>query len=426
MGHKRAGPFAAPGALALSLQEEAGADVQRIAEDESSVQMATCIYPECNGELKTQGLAGYCDKCLQPVKKCPVETCTGWNRALAMHCRLCCQRLGEQSSDCAQVISEQGWDGLKRHDVLIREGVWAAPCSYDGFLWFLSDSGQLYRYSPFQGRVVVHHGFGEGVSYSTLLIEEFQNTRLSGHAPLTEPFAVALSRHEIKSVGLISWTPIHLCLPSGSNSKILCDSVQGFQAMDCRGGTIWCLSENTHGETSLVGADLAASQVQLWPLGLHNGIGPVAVRDSILAWSSDEIAVFDGSQVRRTGFPTGFTPAMTPTACKTLRAGLGHRPGLVCGNEIYVPGSMGGKSGFACLRVAPGGVVSAKAAWGLDHPAAYTQDRDHHLLVATERASGAVQPDNAHSGVDRSATAPGQSGVLRGRSAGSLRAGSRR
>lgn len=340
--------------------------------------MATCIYPGCGGDLRKFDGAGYCVRCLEPVRVC--GSCSGWNRGLAPHCRLCSQPLGSYPADCLALGQLDGWDRAKRHDVTINENLWATPRAYGGYLWFLTAGGQLCRYSPFQGRYSEQHTFGPGVGYSTLLIGEIAPAGSNGRPPRPEPFAITLNASNLIAFGMLSRTPIELPPPDGE--RFLADAVQEFQGMDSAGGAVWCLSANQSGSISLVKADIAERRREKWDLGLKAAAGPVLVDSYTLAWGRDEFAVFDGEHVRKQPFPSGFSAALSAGGAACPRTGLGRRPAVVHDQDVYLPGSFGGKPAFANICVRAG--VMPIATLRLQDAAAYAQDSESRLIVAAE------------------------------------------
>ncbi|MGA2136951.1 MAG: hypothetical protein ABSH50_32065 [Bryobacteraceae bacterium] len=299
-----------------------------------------------------------------------------------MNCRLCGQTLGDYPADSSSLIGDGGWDRLTRHDVTIREYVWSTPRAHGGYLWFITESGQLCCYSPFDRRYSAQFAFGAGVGFSTLLIREFVRTHAGLRTPVVEPFAVALSPDALIGFGLVSRTRIELS-PPGPGESFLNDTVQHFQGLDAADGNVWCLCDNPREGVSLVRADIPSGQCQKWPLGLQRAVGPSAVGGAIVAWSEDEMAVFDRGQVRKSQFPAGFSPFMGTATTPSLRGGLGQSPAVVCRTEIYVPGSFNQKPAFANFHLV-NGAIAAAATLPLPGSGAYSQDKDACLLVATD------------------------------------------
>ena len=63
----------------------------------------TCPYPDCKGRA-LPAAATHCPECRRFVKRCAARNCGEWNRALAVFCRGCGERLAEPSGQ---------WTGLQ-------------------------------------------------------------------------------------------------------------------------------------------------------------------------------------------------------------------------------------------------------------------------------------------------------------------------
>lgn len=342
--------------------------------------MAACVYPDCDGDLRSHGDAGFCSGCLRPVRTC--GHCSAWNRGLAVCCRICGQTTGNYPADCSSLDGAGGWDRLTRCEVVVRENIWSAPKSHGGYLWFLTESGQLCRYSPFDRRYSEQFAFGTGSCYSTLLIRDLVRTQNGPRSPITEPFALVVSPTALIAFGLLSRTRIELNPPNAAD-HFLNDAVQGFHCLDATEDGVWCLAENPVEGISLVRANMASAQCQKWPLGMNQAVGPVVVGEAVAAWSEDELVLFDKGQIRRSSFPQGFSPSMAPSMSPRLRGGLGHPPAIVCRSDFYVPGSFHDRPAFANFHLVDG-AVGAMATLPLHGSSAYFHDRESCLLVASD------------------------------------------
>jgi hypothetical protein len=216
------------------------------------------------------------------------------------------------------------------------------PLSAGGYLWFVSDTGELFRFSPFwdDGLVpVMALGEGSGSNFPVALGNWGQSARRRLCAALSDSILtvdLAMPRPQ--------WGP-RVSLPGGMRCAAFQRTV--FPELALWNDAIYFLGER-----------VAANQQEplflgRWPIGSadvqevgklpRDASGPFLAGDRVLVTTPEALVEWDGQQFSRTPFPTGFRPWVTQIAGGRLRPAHAHPMHVVARDGLYLPGGRDGQ-----------------------------------------------------------------------------------
>lgn len=337
-----------------------------------------CVYPQCDGTLSLYGLAGFCQKCGEPIHGCP--KCESPNRTFANFCRACGADLAHIPSQASTVLAETV-AALSRPPVkaLVSEAFWLAPLSWGGYLWLLSATGQIYRYSPFSNQAVPMQALGQGFGRCAFSIHEICSRH---QPPETEPWFLTANRKSVKGFALVSRQVREIVsLPDGE--EVLSDSLENYVNLECDPTRVYFLTR-AGPQISLTSADFLSGEVRHFPLPAQSVVGPFRCGDIVFAYSETQLYSLRQDELRAHVFPAGFR-AWTLQGARDLnqmflKPAFGRRPYILCGYSVYIPGTNAGGNAFL-LQYLKGG-VGGTAVIPLNEEATYSQDSAGRPIVS--------------------------------------------
>ncbi len=333
----------------------------------------SCAYPRCGGTLAVQAGTGYCLQCKQPSRLC--TACQTWNRSLAAWCRHCAADLKPDPSESAgPSLSPEAFAGPATR-IQIPEACWSAPQAAAGYLWTVTESGQLYQINPHSDQPSLQHAFGEGAGYSSFIVREMARAE---DPSLTELCALAAVRGGIKVFGLVSKAErMFSTLEPGE--EILAECLDRYHLLNAWPGTVWCLT-NREGSTRLLGLDVSSGNAVRHELEAGIAAGPVLFQDYLMVWSEQSVLIRSTAGWERLPFQGGFEAWTVPQPAAPLRFPLGSAPAMSASGTLYLPGNQNGQPALLMLRRENG--AWAQAVIQIPSPAACGRDASGQPLLS--------------------------------------------
>jgi len=305
-----------------------------------------CPYATCVGKInlqKTGSLFGYCEKCRYPVFIC--GHCNTINRSFARFCRECGKEVSFPDTSLNNLQFTPDKFEQTSRIIGLEEFFIAAPKSYKGFLWFLSESGKVYAISPYAENPFCIGSLGPEFGNSPFLITELTTHQI----PYLIPYLISISSHSIKGLNLLTMSSMEfLSLPSSSPEEIICDRTETFCSIVEKNNKLYFLKRDTQNQNiSICQLDLADKKLTSFELNETGVAGPIKVSNYIIAYSKNKIfLVFENAEFKSYDVPPGFTPCLSNNDFQGLYPAPGNPPYMVSGNSFYLQGIFRNKPHF--------------------------------------------------------------------------------
>lgn len=282
---------------------------------------------------------------------------------------------------------------LRRRSDRVRldEACWSPTQSAGGYLWTVTEGGDLYRISPYGGSPCKEHSFGDGAGFGSLVIRD-----RTGAGPTTEPLALAAAPDRVMAFGLMSKRERTFCkLDPGET--ILADCVDRYNFLAAAQNTSWSLASRD-GEVHVLAIDLEGGDTTRHPLESGVEAGPVLFQDRLITWSNRSVSILSNDGRETVPMAEGFEAWTQPQLGASLLMSIGQAPAMVTGRSLYLPGSQDGNP--AILMLQPMGNTWKQVSTPILKPATCSPDASGQPLLSQDGllatcADGMVQ--NIHS-----------------------------
>ena len=310
-----------------------------------------CVTPHCAGTLRIGQTTGFCPLCHTPVSAC--THCGGWNRPFAIFCRQCGR--GGTTWRTTDPVDLQALRPDPRRTVIPAQ-ITARPQSLAGFLWALSEEGDLYRLNPYAPpgeQLHVHDRFWADPQTHTFCLTRLNKPFGEASQSPVEDCAIVATADRILLSGLHSRQ--RRSLMSADGEPFLVNHRDNFQPVVASSSSIYILSRY-------------ADQISFRHLTLHTAddrrftlahsetpvSGPVLFgepeAEHLALWSATSLWIYTGGNLSQIPLPEGVALPTSPTE-STLNIPPGASPALPSSSQLFLACTQFGRP--ALLRLAP-------------------------------------------------------------------------
>ena len=330
---------------------------------------------ECGAEVPGQavGRASSCERCARPYGFCE---CGSAFPSLARFCGRCGRPVLFPDSDAAgrdpRAIREAFRPERRAAIALFGHHFECAPKLFRGFVWALSDGGEVLRLTPRNGEVSTLVSLGPGFGKSPLCIGYFPWLRAS-----KMPVILAVSEKEIAGWSAASSEPHKVLAAAGSGERFLAS-----MSHDCYVGVVGtgdrvCALLQRGDEVTLLSAGLPSGTEWRAPVCRAPVAGPLLIDERVCCYSETAVYYLNESRLEQFPLPSDVHLIVSPQETRGYRP-PGDFPWVLAETGAYLPGVRGGLFGFVSLRFDERPACQFLA---VDPNCSYSRSADGNLLV---------------------------------------------
>jgi hypothetical protein len=343
-----------------------------------------CAYPGCDGDAGAARGAGHCGKCLRPLRIC--GDCGAANQSLALFCRRCAKEVKYSGFGAAALGPDVLAGAFSRSPkvTLFGQTFACAPAVFGGFVWALSSTGELWRFTPAStldpkgGRVASQCSLGAGFGDSPMALGHFP-----GRGGVRVPLVLAISEGAIKAWNLVTGESPYIVAESGAGrfwASMSAKDDERYVGVVCHGARVFALYSGKEEGVALFSAGTEGGNTWRGEIGKGPIAGPLVIDDRVCCYSQDTVYWEDEGTVKSQKLGAGIVRLIvSPREAPGFQRPAGAFPWVLAPRGAYLPAQSDGRYGLAWVRFSNGRPVCQVIR--LEPDSSYSQAADGRLLV---------------------------------------------
>ncbi|HXI25230.1 MAG TPA: hypothetical protein VNG71_15305 [Pyrinomonadaceae bacterium] len=204
---------------------------------------------------------------------------------------------------------------------------------YRDFLWCLSTTGTVYRFSLFDDKADYIGTMGAGFGQTPFAITEVMS---DVSVKDWSPFLISINKGSLAGINLLTGAAKQFLIVE-FDERILSSFENQFSTIVADGRSA-CFLKRKGTETYLSICDLSTAKYVDYELGDRIVAGPFKLENSIGVYFENALDVLGPNGLKEYALPRNFKSLMSADTGKDLRLPLGRMPFMLDGKSIYIPG----------------------------------------------------------------------------------------